>query len=136
MKIGVTAGYESDDGWRANEHKKVTRSGLNLSYSPQQDVTFSPSFTYLKDIKGLGGPYFAPTLYNEATYESFSANLFAKIKRLNSKSIYTNSMDQSIDEAPAPIPHNIKITPEIFSQEFTTDFSFSKKREPQYWCRV
>lgn len=125
VNIGVMGGYESDDGWRANEHKKVTRVGLNLSYNPQQDVTFSPSFNYFKDIKGLGGPYFAPTLYNEATFESFSVNLFAKIKRLNSKSIYTSSMDQSIDEAPAPIPHNIKITPKIFSQEFTTEFSFS-----------
>ncbi len=124
LKIGIMGGYEYDDGWRENEHKKVTRAGLNLSYSPRQDIAFSPSVSYLKDIKGLGGPYFAPTLYNEATFESLSVNLFARIKKLNSKSIYTNSMDQSIDEAPAPIPHNIKITPEIFSQEFTSAFSF------------
>ena len=124
VKIGLMGGFEYDDGWRENEHKKVTRAGLNLSYNPYQDITFSPSFSYLKDIKGLGGPYFAPTLYNEATFESYSVNLFVKIKKLNSKSIYTNSMDRSIDEAPAPIPHNIKITPEIFSQEFTSTFSF------------
>ena len=124
VKIGVVGGYVADDGWRANEHDKEKKAGLNLSYAPQPDIIFSPSFNYFKDIKGLGGPYFAPTLYNDATYESFSATLLAKIKRLNSKTIYTDSMDQSIDAPPAPVPHNIKITPEIFSQEFTTDFSF------------
>ncbi|NLD37947.1 MAG: TonB-dependent receptor plug domain-containing protein [Desulfatiglans sp.] len=127
IKIGVMGGYEYDDGWRANEHKEVTRGGLNLSFSPKDDISFSPSLNYLKDIKGLGGPYFAPTLYNEATFESFSANLLSSIKRLNSKSIYTHSMDQSIDAPPAPIPHIIKITPEIFSQEFTTDFTIFGK---------
>ncbi len=123
VKVGVMGGYVSDDGWRANEHDIEKKGGLNLSYAPQPDIIFSPSFNYFKDIKGLGGPYFAPTLYNEATYESFSASLLAKIKRLNSKSIYTDSTDQSIDAPPAPVPHNIKITPVIFSQEFTTDFS-------------
>jgi vitamin B12 transporter len=127
VKIGIMAGHESDDGWRTNEHDAETKAGLNLSYAPQSDIIFSPSFNYFKDEKGLGGPYFAPTPYNDATYESFSATLLAKIKRLNSKFIYTDSMDQSIDAEPSPIPHNIKITPEIISQEFTTDFSFSEK---------
>ena len=124
VKIGVMGGYAADDGWRANEHDTEKKAGLNLSYAPQPDIIFSPSFNYFKDIKGLGGPYFAPTLYNDATYENFSASLPAKIKWLNSKTIYTDSMDQSIDAPPAPIPHNIKITPVIFSQEFTTDFLF------------
>jgi vitamin B12 transporter len=127
VKIGIMAANESDDGWRTNEHDSETKAGLNLSFAPQSDIIFSPSFNYFKDEKGLGGPYFAPTPYNDATYESFSANLNAKIKRLNSKFIYTDSMDQSIDAEPAPIPHNIKITPEIISQEFTTDFSFAEK---------
>jgi vitamin B12 transporter len=123
VKIGANAGYTSDDGWRANEHKKITRAGLNLSYAPQEDVTFSPSFNYLKDVKGLGGPYFAPTLYNEATYENFSATLLAGIKKINGKFIFTDSTDQSVDAPPAPVPHVIKINPKIISQEFTTDFS-------------
>ncbi|MFC1839905.1 TonB-dependent receptor [Thermodesulfobacteriota bacterium] len=127
VKIGVMGGYVSDDGWRLNEHDIEQKAGLNLSYAPQPDVIFAPSFNYFKDIKGLGGPYFAPTPYNEATFESFSATLLVKIKRLNSKFIYTDSMDRSIDAPPAPIPHNIKITPEIVSQEFTTDFSFSER---------
>ncbi len=126
VKIGVMGGYESDDGWRANEHKKITRGGINLSYAPRHDLVFSPSLNYYKDIKGLGGPYFAPTLYNEATYESYSATFFIKINGLNIKSIYTDSMDQSVDAPPAPIPHIIKITPEIFNQEITADFSFSE----------
>ncbi|MGD9160991.1 MAG: TonB-dependent receptor plug domain-containing protein [Desulfobacteraceae bacterium] len=126
VKIGVMGGYEYDDGWRTNEHKKVTRGGFNLSYSPRSDLLFAPSFNYLKDIKGLGGPYFAPTPYNEATYESYSGTFLLKINRINIRSIYTDSMDQSIDAPPAPIPHNIKITPEIFSQEITTNFSFKE----------
>jgi iron complex outermembrane receptor protein len=127
VKVGIMGGYESDDGWRTNEHDTETKAGLNLSYAPQSDIIFSPSFSYFKDEKGLGGPYFAPTPYNDAIYESFSATLPVKIKRFNSKFIYTDSMDQSIDAEPAPIPHNIKITPEIISQEFTTDFSFAEK---------
>lgn len=127
FKVGIMGGYESDDGWRTNEHDTETKAGINLSYAPQSDIIFSPSFSYFKDEKGLGGPYFAPTPYNDVTYESFSATIPVKIKRVNSKTIYTDSMDQSIDAEPAPIPHNIKITPEIISQEFTTDFSFSEK---------
>jgi vitamin B12 transporter len=127
VKVGIMGAYESDDGWRTNEHDAETKAGLNLSYAPQSDIIFSPTFNYYKDEKGLGGPYFAPTPYNDVTYESFSATLMANIKRLNSKFIYTDSMDQSIDAEPSPIPHNIKITPQIISQEVTTDFSFAEK---------
>ncbi|MBN1907299.1 MAG: TonB-dependent receptor plug domain-containing protein, partial [Deltaproteobacteria bacterium] len=126
IKLGVMGGYEYDDGWRENEHKEVTRGGINLSYSPDPDLVIAPSFSYLKDIKGLAGPYFAPTPYNEVTYESYSGTLFFKLKKINIRSIYTDSMDQSIDAPPALIPHNIKITPEIFNQEITTDFSFGE----------
>ncbi len=125
VKIGIMAGYTSDDGWRENEHKKVARAGLNLSFEPGDDINISPSFSYLKDVKGLGGPYFAPTLYNETTFENFSATLLAGIRGINSKTIFSDSTDQSVDEVPAPIPHNISINPRIFSQEFSTDFYLS-----------
>ncbi len=126
VKIGIMGGYASDDGWRLNEHDTEKKAGINLSYALQPDVIISPSLNYYKDIKGLGGPYFAPTPYNDAIFETYSGTLLLKLKKVNFKSIYTDSMDQSIDAFPAPIPHNIKITPEIFSQEITTDFSFSK----------
>ncbi len=126
LKIGVMGGYASDDGWRANEHKIVTNGGLNLSYSPQYDISFSPSITYYEEIKGLAGPYFAPTPYNEATYESVSATLLADIKWLKSKTIYTDTTDQSIDAPPAPIPHDIKVKPRIWSQEFSFDLPLLK----------
>ena len=125
VKIGIMAGYDSDGGWRENEHEKNTRAGLNLSFSPGDDIILSPSINYLKELKGLGGPYFAPTPYNDVKYENFSATLIAGIKRVNSKSIFSDSTDQSIDAPPAPIPHDIKINPRIFSQEFITDFSLN-----------
>ncbi len=127
VKIGIMAGYDSDDGWRENEHEKNTRAGLNLSFSPGDDIILSPSINYLKELKGLGGPYFAPTPYNDVKYENFSATLIASIKKINSKSIFSNSTDQSIDAPPAPIPHDIKINPKIFSQEFSTDFSLNSR---------
>jgi vitamin B12 transporter len=126
VKIGIMGGYSSDDGWRLNEHDMEKKAGINLSYALGPDVVISPSLNYYKDIKGLGGPYFAPTPYNDAIYESYSGTLLLKLKKINFKSIYTDSMDQSIDTPPALIPHNIKVTPQIFNQEIMTDFSFSK----------
>jgi iron complex outermembrane receptor protein len=40
VKVGIMGGYESDDGWRTNEHDTETKAGLNLSYAPQSDIIF------------------------------------------------------------------------------------------------
>lgn len=100
---------------------------MNLSFSPGDDIILSPSINYLKELKGLGGPYFAPTPYNDVKYENFSATLIASIKKINSKLIFSNSTDQSIDAPPAPIPHDIRINPKIFSQKFSMDFSLNSR---------
>ena len=122
--LGTSLGYYSTDGFLINNEKESVKAEINLSYSPEPDISFFPSFSYFNEEKGLSGSIVNPSPYNDAFYESFSAILGAKIKGINSKTLFSDVVDRSTDSPLSTAgPHNVKVHPKTFNQELSTGFT-------------
>ena len=123
LNIGTSVGYSSSGFFFPNNGTESLRASINLSYEAQKDVTFSPSFIYYNEDRGLSGTINNPTPYNRRNYDSYSFILSSQIKGINSKSYLNDVVNHNTDPAAAGGLQDVKIHPRTFSQEFTSGFS-------------
>ncbi len=90
LGLGVSAGWERGDGFRANSDKNKNRISTKFNYRLDEKRNMALSFNYFEYESGSPGRITSPTLHARSEQRNWGSTLLLPLGRLKSKTHYTN----------------------------------------------
>ncbi|MDR1166051.1 MAG: TonB-dependent receptor plug domain-containing protein [Deltaproteobacteria bacterium] len=97
--LGVKAGWETTEGFKANNDAERRRGGLKIGYNWEERKSLSLNADFLSEINGLSGLPAFPTPHSRQKSENLTASLSAVWNGLENNLFYNRGQVRNLDHS-------------------------------------
>ena len=97
LGMGISAEYNTNDGYKTNNDKETHRLGGRLEYSPREDMGFIVTADYMNDERGLSGLPDFPTPFSRKETDIAIFSLLSSFKSLTGKTYLSQGEKHNTD---------------------------------------
>lgn len=129
--IGLSGGYETNDGYLVNNDKERYQFGTKLGYTFHEQANVSVTADYSDDDRGYAGYPDYPTPFSRATSSMQAYSMQAELYRVKSKT-YFNRGEKNNSDISRGLDNSIEV--DDFGQEFDSNYATELWGEFNYGC--